>query len=303
MELSDKEEILQISMAAREPYTVWFLVAIVLNIVFAITATCGNTVILAALFKESSLHPPSKTLFRSLALTDLFVGLLTEPLFVVFLMTTVYERWDIYIYVIPVTYVAGVSLCSVSLFTLTAISVDRLLALLLGLRYKQIVTVKRVFTIVISSWTVNTSLAMSAFWNFYTFSSYCAFVGTLLCLAVSSCCYIKIYHKLLHHQAQIQEQVHQSNGEEPLNIARYRKTVSSALWVQLTLVVCYLPVGVVLAFISIERLTPPLWVAWILSGTLALFNSTLNPILYCWKIREVRRAVKDTIRQISFCLW
>lgn len=28
------------------------------------------------------------------------------------------------------------------------------------------------------------------------------------------------------------------------------------------------------------------------------FNSTLNPILYCWKIREMRKVAKDTIRQI-----
>ena len=44
------------------------------NYVLSITATLGNTVILFALNKESSLHPPSKLLYRCLALTDLLVG-------------------------------------------------------------------------------------------------------------------------------------------------------------------------------------------------------------------------------------
>ena len=31
-------------------------------------------------------------------------------------------------------------------------------------------------------------------------------------------------------------------------------------------------------------------------------GSSLNPILYCWKIEEVRQAVKDIIKQV-LCHW
>ena len=34
-----------------------------------------------------------------------------------------------------------------------------------------------------------------------------------------------------------------------------------------------------------------------ITSILMYFNSTLNPFLYCWKVREVRQAVKQTIRQ------
>ena len=57
------------------------------NIFLCITAAVGNIVILAALRKVSSLHPPSKLLFRCLATTDLFVGLFTEPLSIVYWMS------------------------------------------------------------------------------------------------------------------------------------------------------------------------------------------------------------------------
>ena len=83
-------------------------------------------------------------------------------------------------------------------------------------------------------------------------------------------------------------------------IARYRKAVSSALWMQLTLFVCYLPQGIIGAlWTNREEFSQTLYLAWQFASTLVFLNSSLNPILYCWKTREVRRAVKDTISH--FC--
>ena len=59
----------------------------VLNSFLSVTAFLGNALILVALHKESSLHPPSKLLLRSLATTDLCVGLLSEPLTVIYWMS------------------------------------------------------------------------------------------------------------------------------------------------------------------------------------------------------------------------
>ena len=66
-----------------------------LNIFFFVTAFLGNTLILVALHKETSLHPPSRLLYRNLALTDLCVGIIVEPLFVTYWTSVVNERWNI----------------------------------------------------------------------------------------------------------------------------------------------------------------------------------------------------------------
>ena len=50
------------------------------DIPLSITAFAGNSLILVALHKKSCLHPPSKLLYRSLATTDLLVGLVAQPL-------------------------------------------------------------------------------------------------------------------------------------------------------------------------------------------------------------------------------
>ena len=60
-----------------------------LHIFLSVTAFLGNTLILVALHKETSLHPPSKLLYRNLAITDLCVGIIVEPLAVTYLTSVV----------------------------------------------------------------------------------------------------------------------------------------------------------------------------------------------------------------------
>ena len=122
------------------------------NILLSITAFAGNSLILVVLHKKSSLHPPSKLLYRCLATTDLLVGLVAQPLYATYWMSVFQEHWSRCRYARDAGYVTSYVLILVSLMTMTAISVDRLLALLLGLRYKQIVTLKRTYIIVTTFW-------------------------------------------------------------------------------------------------------------------------------------------------------
>ena len=64
------------------------------NIFLSITAFLGNSLILVALHKETSLHPPSKLLYRNLAITDLCVGITGQPLNVTYWISVVTERWN-----------------------------------------------------------------------------------------------------------------------------------------------------------------------------------------------------------------
>jgi len=226
------------SFAGKIPHQLKLFSAI--NIFLSVTAFLGNTLILIALHKNSSLHPPSKLLFRCLATTDLCVAFITEPLAVSYWMSVVNERSDICRYASTSALITGLVLCSVSLLTTTAISVDRLLALLLRLRYRQVVTLKRTYMIVITFWILPTIVSTTYFWNFLiTLRS--IVIGILLRLVTSIFSYTKIFLTLRDLQTHVQNQPQQLNQTSPLNIARYKKAVSSALWLQLTLVTCYLP--------------------------------------------------------------
>ena len=274
------------------------------NIFLAITAFVGNFLILVALNMESSLHPPSKLLYRCLATTDLLVGLVTQPLAATYWMSLVHEHWSLCRYARDAVYISSYALCLVSLLTLTAISVDRLLALLLGISYKQIVTLKRMCITTATFWIL--SVAAASFSVSHTrISIWYGIVVILSCSVISIASYAKIFRALKHHHAQVQDHIQQQSSQTTaLNMARYRKAVSSALWVQLALAVCYLPKVLVLLVLTFRK-TYSSYVVIIdaITTILTYFNSTLNPFLYCRKVREVRQAVKQAIRQTLCFPW
>ena len=225
------------------------------------------------------------------------VGLISRPLLVADCMSIINEQWKICRNEYKAAFTAGHLLSGVSVLTLTAISVDRLLALLLGLRYRQVVTLKRTYVIVITFWIVSAAFsAMKCCSVFITI--WYSIIDTLVCLVISIFSYTEIFFALCQHQNQEQDYVQQLNQTNQLNIARNKKAVSTAIWLQLTLVVCCLPHGVAAFFVISSGLSASVYNAWCCTVTLVFLNSSLNPILYCWKIEEVRQAVQNTIRQM-----
>jgi len=135
----------------------------ILNSFLSVTAFLGNALILIALRKESTLHPSSKLLLRSLVTTDLCVGLISEPLIVISWMSVTNEQWNICAFAFVARFMPSYTFSGVSVGTLTAISVDRLLALLLGLRYRQVVTLTRTYVIVFTLWLFSAGLSATYF--------------------------------------------------------------------------------------------------------------------------------------------
>ena len=282
------------------------IVVSLLNVFVALSAFSGNALIIAALCKESllTLHPPSKLLYRNLAMTDVCVSVIALPVNITYWTSTVIQQWNICRYALDLTIITSFPLCGVSLLTSTAISVDRLLALLLGLRYRQIVTLKRTYMAVAIFWFAPI-FCITMYYFIPSVASLIANTTLLLCLITSILSYAKIFRtlRLRHNHFQVQDHSPEQPAmtRVPLNMARYRKAVYSALWVQTTLVICYLPFGLTFTSASQEKITSAVYLARQYTGTLIYFNSSLNPLLYCWKIPEIRRAVKDTLKQLC-CL-
>lgn len=266
------------------------------NVFLSFVAFFGNTLILIALSKESSLYPPSKLLYRCLATTDLSVGLISEPSSVVYWVSLVREDWKLCHCALTTSFLTYYVLSLVSLLTMTAISVDRLLALSLGQRFRHAVTLKRTYVVLVIFWVFSISAAISHFIN-YRIAGWCNYGVVLLCFITATLSYTKIFCAL--RQNQIQGRIHapQHPGEPvPLNLSRYRKAVNSALWVQLALVVCYLPYSITTGLVhSQSELSSLEFIVLESTVTLVYLNSSLNPFLYCWKVSEIRKAVRKTI--------
>ena len=276
------------------------------NIVLSIMTSLGNILILIALRKVTSIHPPTKLLFQCLAITDLGVGLISQPLMATLILLV--DNIDMKILNIMFSNLfssLSLTFCGVSVFASTALSVDRLLALFLRLRYRHVVTLKRVRAVLACGCL--TTLLTVLVWNFRVKTDTIIITIFLtLCLIISLSCYTKIVLRLRQHHSKVQDNTQRgqaNTGGIPLNLERYKRTVVSIALVQLALVICYFPFLIFRIVTHLKDVHPGLYLLWYShTTTLVFLNSSLNPFLYCWRIKEIIQAVKGTIRRFCACL-
>ena len=267
------------------------------TIPLSITTSLANILILVALRKECSLHPPSRFLFRCLALSDLFVGLVSQPVFVVYLLSLLKGRWKLACFVEAFEHVVGAVLIGLSLCILTAITIDRLLALVLRLRYRTVVTVSRVHKLIVLVLVLAIAVASTSLWKEKLFF---ALIFVFVFLSGITTCYIKIFLTLRRH-CRIQVELHQQTIQgtnSPLNMRRFQKTVTSVLWVHSALILCFFPFSVNKVVNSIVKNKSYLLHVELWTITLAYCNSFLNPIIYCWRIPKIREVVMETLNNM-----
>ena len=276
-----------------------FLLA--LNIFLAITASLGNALILNALPKVTSLHSPTKLLFGNLAVTDLCVGLISQPLFVTIRLSAVIKmNLDIQYYLMNIANAFDFILCGVSILTLSAISVDRLLALLLGIRYRTIVNLRHTRALLSFFWLTGIAAVLLRVFTSFSVAAIVGVIFLIIVIVISVFCYTKIFMTLRQFETQVQNRGQQRREGMSPNIGRYKKTVWSIAWVQLALIACYIPFIICAIVITIKGSSGTTAnTIWIFTFSLIYVNSSLNPILYCWRIKDARQEVKATIRR--FC--
>jgi len=260
-----------------------------------------NAVTIHAIRKSSSLPKTLKTLLLSLAVSDVGVGLLGQPLYTSLLLNWLQQKDpDCNIHLAFAITVSMVSLAS--FFSVVAVSVDRFLAIHLHLRYQELVTHKRVIAVVISIWLLSVLFPCLVFWVSRDILLPIELSVGGFCLLLTTVAYIRIYLAVRRHKNQIQVLQVQDVAEsgEIANFASLIKSAVGLFYVYLVFLICYLPylVGLV-AFdlngpsISLKRFSLFSWI-------LVYLNSSLNPIIYCWKMRHIRHAVMDILRNIPW---
>ena len=199
----------------------------ILNVMFSIISCVGNSTILLAIKNTRDLHTPSYVLLGCLAFSDLLVGLICQPLFVGVKIAEFERSFTVYCWLRMLQTRSAWTTAGVSFFTVAAVSVDRLIALHLHLRYSAFVTVSRVLQATLVIWILSVILTVVLrFWmtadREWFFIPLVIFVIVFLVLTVST---VKIFQMVRRHQHQIKRQtealIHlQSNT---VNVLKCRK--------------------------------------------------------------------------------
>ena len=270
----------------------------VFSVLLAIFTVFGNSLILHSLRKCQTLHPPTKALLSSLALSDLGVAVVDNPLCAAHYFSAVFNNIEVFCAVRGPYIFAAYFLGSVSFLTMTAISLDRYYAFKLRLRYRQFVTFKRVVFVLAACWTFGFIWPLSWLIN-DNISRIMAAVILVSCIVITSISYIKISHEIRRHQHQIQDQqtipASQKHGENHFSLGQYKKSLNTVILVFCLLIACYIPYFPALLMAITNDSSSTAMMAVDITASLIKLNSLLNPIVYCWKIRAIRREVINAL--------
>ena len=267
----------------------------------------------AALPGSSALPIPLKILLISMAVSDLGVGLLVQPLTIAVYvlkikgestLTVLYESVNTAVNTICL--IPGSFFTYASFFSVTALTIDRFLALYLHLRYKELVTRKRIVSVVILIWILSAVLSLVYRLRLIETADGFFIAMEVLCLVVNAAIYCKIYEVVRRHKKHLKTlQVQQETQRSDIaNFAKIVRSTISIFYVFVVFSICYIPcvtIHVASAAIRPESSGQDTWIEQVhpYTGILLFLNSSLNPFIYCWKMRRIRYAIKSLILRLS----
>ena len=266
----------------------------ILNAPLMLLSIIGNALVLVAILRTPSTRSPSVIFLCNLAVTDFLVGSVVQPTYIAEQIARTVPTLS------EAVGAMGFAMCGVSLWTITAITVDRFLALHCHLQYPNLRTTSRAIYTIVTIWCIIMLFTFSFIWSPSIYHFFVATFGITICLSVNLVCFIKIYRIARRHQLQIhvqQQVVENSTDTHKQQVRQSTKSAKNMFIYFVTMILCYSPFSIVVIISGFTSLD--LQVIRTFPVTVAFMNSSINPFLYCWRMTELRTAVFKTAKLFS----
>lgn len=280
----------------------------VLNALFAIIAVLANGFVLYVIRRSEHLkNSPSNILLCGLAFSDMIIGLVCQTSFVMYKICELFQLKDLFCYFRLIVSCFGWICAGVSLLTISSIIIDRLLALRLHLRYNTIVTTKKAYCVVVIFWIFCIFLVSLRFvFHSDVHWTLIPLVLLIIALVLTLISYANIFRIVKQHHIRIIDLQNSMNRQNfPSNdtntfknniyLVRYKRTAATMVYVLAVFLICYLPfLCTMFAEASLGYVTP-VKIAYDYASTIVFVSSSINPVLYCCRIKEIRNTITNTI--------
>ena len=182
-----------------------------------------------------------------------------------------------------------------SFLSVVAVSVDRFLAVHLHLRYQEVVTHKRIFAVAISIWLLSATVPLLTLLNLLDAQRLILSLFGIAGILLTTLIYIRIYFVVRRHKMQIQS-LRVLQSEERANFSSLISSAVGVFYIYVFIIVCYVPFLISLEALGPNNSSTSIKIFFLFSLTLLYLNSSLNPVIYCWKMRHIRRTIMDLLR-------
>ena len=264
----------------------------VINVAGIFTALTGNILVILAICRKASLRCNSNLLLAALAASDLVLGCVTQPVFMAYKIEILLNKINC---IIATAVFATIDIATMSSVVMVmAVGLERTLAVMAPFKYQVWVTPRRIFTAITSVCLAYSVLDISRFAGF----ELALLIGIrtvllILCFLVILVCYGLMLRISSKHTRQIAalEQAGQS-AENRKKVIRENKALKTALYVNGANFFCWVPhaVGIAL-YVSGVLSEKEAFMANAWMGTAFLMSASLNPVIYCWRNGDIRRAI------------
>lgn len=281
------------------------LSASVIVAILSPVAVVGNTLIMATIWKNQSLRTPSYIFLCFLAFTDLCTGLVTQPFHIAAELIcldnsqAVQEHISFLLYARAIAEGSGTYFSSLTLILITLMSIERWL----HMSRRSLLTVRRSCVIIIVIMLLLIPVVVFRVLNLLNntprfLSNAMLFIILLFCLITTSISYYKVFRIIRRHQQQVQAyEPPQNFGQPAIDLAKYKRSVFSILYILGVFYISYLPF-IVFIGLSFSYNHSDLELVFIMSLVFLFLSSALNPLIYLWRMNDIRNGVKQLLRQV-----
>ena len=274
-------------------YDVMTLTTCIMNVVLSPVAVALNALVLAAIWRNASLRTPSYILIGGLAFTDFCTGLIAQPFYAVDRYAEFIRNKKHYCFAYRIANMAGPYFGVVTLCTITIMAVERWL----HVRSRSLITVRRtiiLYCIFLLSPIPYTAMRWLILQNpsILAPSQLLAGLIGLICLVTMLVAYFKVFQIIRRHQRQVLD--HASKG---INLEKYKKSVFTMLYISACFVMCYSPHFFCLFIVGTLADYTETTAAFVhFTATMFYWSPSLNPILYCWRMKRILVGVKELLK-------
>ena len=281
-----------------------FSAAVVIALLSA-PAVVGNALILATIWRRTFLRTSFHSILSGLAVTDFLTGLISQPLYALFHLIHRKNAAAIQVNSEVVNVIGKIAGFSAYLFvnitvdTMTVMSVQRLLHMsrrsLTTSHHRYYAAIVILLFPIPSLVVYSLALKEPAFWNTLFRVTIAKFS---FCYVTISFAYFKVYQIIRRHQLQIQANgTSQNFGQSAIDLEKYKKSVATLLYIFLLFSMCFLPFAISSA-VALKTTAQVSKSVISLSLVLVFLSSSLNPGLYIWRMRDIRRGLKQLLASL-----